>query len=123
MFESLIKSSLARAVKKLAFFREPEVKLIQGRKEVGVFVEIDAGKTSTLNISWSQTTGLDFASPGIYSLYWRKQAGTIADPVVVRLFFPRDLKVYAVPSFSLTTAASSGYNFLLAKDLNSRVSW
>ena len=102
---------------------EPEIKLTQGRKEVGVFLEIGPGKTSTLNISWSQNVGLGFGSPGIYSLYWRKQAGTREDPVVVRLFFPRGLKVYAVPSFSLTDVVSYGYNFLLAKDLNSRVSW
>lgn len=102
---------------------EPEITFTQGRKEVGILINIDSGKTRTLNVSWAGPSNLDFSLPGIYTLNWRKQPGTKEDPAVVRFFFPKNLKIYAKPSFSLTGTTSKGYNFFLSEDLNSRVSW
>ena len=100
-----------------------DLKDIALRREVGVLVSVDPGQSKTLNFTWNQDSLLDFGNSGQYRFYWRKQAGTLADPAVLRFFFPKGVEVYARPTQSLTEISSFGYNTTLGKDLISTISW
>ena len=96
---------------------------VASRREIGILVNVDAGQSKTLNFTWNQNSLLNFDKPGEYRIYWRKQAGTLADGAVLRFYFPRMIEIYARPTFSLTETSSFGYNTTLAKDLVSTISW
>lgn len=101
----------------------PEVKEIRGRKEAGVLIELNPGQKKSATFSWEESTNLDFTKKGEYRLYWRKQAGTGSDPVVVKLFFPGNVLPNSTPPFSLTREEGVGYNTTLSRDFVSRIYW
>ena len=101
----------------------PEINEISGRKEAGVVVEVGPGQTKSVTFSWENRFSPDFNLSGEYRLFWRKQAGTDTDPIIVKYFFPEGISVAGSPSFSLTQEAVVGYNTNLARDFTSRVFW
>lgn len=101
---------------------EEDVTEIQGRKEIGVLVEVNPQDTKTVSFSW-KSGPLDFSRPGEYSLFWRKQAGTSKDPVSIKLTFPAASRPVLPKEFSLTQDRSYLYNTELARDLFARIYW
>lgn len=101
----------------------PEIDEISGRKEAGTVIEVGPGQTKSITFFWENGFGPDFSLPGEYRLFWRKQAGTNSDPIVVKYFFPRGVGVVGSPNFTLTQEGTVGYNTNLARDFTSRVFW
>jgi hypothetical protein len=101
----------------------PEVVEIGGRKEAGVLVEVKPGQEKSITFNWEGPVGVSFNKPGEYRFYWRKQAGTVADLVGVKFFFPSNLKVKVMSPFPLTGGEIPGYNTPLSRDLVSRIYW
>lgn len=99
----------------------PELTDAKGRKEVGVLVELLAGNTKNIELSW--TSGSVGVAPFTnYGLYVRKQAGTDADPIKLS-FRGTGIGVKPDPRLTLTRGGSYGYNTTLAQDLFFRLSW
>lgn len=101
----------------------PEILEVQGHKEAGVFVELGPGESKSLLFSWESATLLDYGSSGEYRIYWRKQAGTLNDPIKVVLKFPKNLKYLDTGDFSLTKDSALEYNTELTRDFVSRIFW
>ena len=101
----------------------PDIRDSGGKREVGVLLEIMPGQTKTVTFSWSSKNLLVFDQSGEYRLYWRKQAGTDKDPLILTIVPPSG--VIATPSLgaTLTNDGAFVYNTTLARDLFSRVSW
>jgi hypothetical protein len=104
-------------------FITPEINELRGRKEAGVFVEVRPGQTRNLTFSWEESMNISFSETGEYRLFWRKQAGTIADQINVRFSLPEGVKTYSVAPYSLTQEGALGYNTNLARDFSSRIFW
>jgi hypothetical protein len=99
----------------------PDITDVQGHKEVGVLVEVLGGNSKSVEFSW--TSSVAGASPlSSYGLYFRKQAGTDADPIEVSIS-DRGVELKADPRFTLTKAGTYLYNTTLVRDLFSRFSW
>ena len=101
----------------------PEIKQLKGRKEAGVLVEIGPGQSKSITFLWEMKFSASFSQPGEYLFFWRKQAGTDRDPIVMEFGFPQGIRVQASPNFSLTQGAYVGYNSLLSRDFVSRIYW
>jgi len=101
----------------------PDIKEVRGRKEVGVLLEVWPGETKALSLSWQSKSPLDYSASGEYRLYWRKQAGTASDPIVVSIKTPAQISPRFNPKFSLTQEGEYVYNTTLGRDLFSLFSW
>lgn len=85
-----------------------------GRKEVGVFLNIAPGDEAAVRFTWQekvQTTTLDE-----YAINWRKQAGTDKDPVSVKIK-AGEIKSFDESGAFLTPEGTYVYNTLLSRDL------
>ena len=102
---------------------KPEILEVRGHKEAGIFVELKPGESKSLLFSWESAAGLDYENPGEYRIYWRKQAGTLSDPIKVVLNFPKNLKYLDTGDFSLTKDNALEYNTELTRDFVSRIFW
>lgn len=100
-----------------------DTKDVQGRKEIGLYLEVLPGEKKRVRVSWASLNPLNFNQKGEYRLYLRKQAGTLEDSVTVGYYPPLNKKVSLWPEISLTRGGASVYNTTLARDIFSRVSW
>ena len=85
-----------------------DVENFKNRKDLGFYFEVPPGNISKLQIVWSTPTD-KLLEGGEYRMNIRKQAGTDADPLDIKISF-QDL--------SLTGDGPSHYNTDLAKDFN-----
>jgi len=90
-------------------------------KEVGIFLEIFPGEIKKVIYAWEEKTNIDFTSGGDYILNWRKQAGTLSDPVLIEVVFPENTKLISPDGLTKPNVVS--YNTNLARDISSRISW
>ncbi len=104
-------------------FIAPDIKEVRGRKEAGVYFDVTPGHTKKITFTWKEKTNLSFESPGEYRLYWRKQAGTIADQISARFILPTVVAPYGLEPLSLTNEGILVYNTNLARDYSSRIFW
>ena len=99
----------------------PDMTDENGRKEVGIYVEVNPGETKKINFVW--TSAIDPKSQiNSYGLYVRKQSGTENDPISIQLGVPSSL-LTSQPNFSLTGNGTYTYNTALGQDLFARLSW
>jgi hypothetical protein len=99
----------------------PDITEEQGRKEVGVFVDVLNGQSKTIVFSWKSPLSAD--TPLVnYGLYFRKQAGTDSDPLTIDIK-PSGVVTNADPRFALTWDGDYVYNTTLAQDLFMTFSW
>lgn len=103
----------------------PEVSGANSFVEAGVIVEISAGEARTLTFKWSQPVNVNFLPGERIHIFWRKQAGTLADPVEVEVVPPQGKKFYTNPTlnnhgvpFELTQGGSYRYNTKLNQDFS-----
>lgn len=95
-----------------------EIEEVKGHKEVGLIMEVPAKQDQTVKFIWQekvQEVGLS-----AYQLNWRKQAGTGADPVSVKVS-SSGISNYSEKEGSLTQEGAYVYNTLLAHDIHSRI--
>jgi len=99
----------------------PDITDVRGHKEVGVLVEVLGGDSKSVEFSW--TSNIAGSSPlASYGLYFRKQAGTDADPIGISIN-DHGVEFNADPRFALTKGGTYLYNTTLVRDLFSRFSW
>jgi hypothetical protein len=72
----------------------------------GILVNIPPDENKLVEIKWQQPFEADLKNHGNISIYWRKQAGTLSDPISIKL-----------NSSSLTGDGPITYNTTLTKDL------
>ncbi len=99
----------------------PDITQEDGHQEVGGFIEINPGESKVVKLIWESDLQ-EGSSIKTYGLYVRKQAGTIDDPLNVRIITPSST-VSSLPAFSLTKDGSATYNTTLSRDLFARLSW
>ena len=99
----------------------PEITDVRGHKEVGVLVEVLGGGSKQVQFSWSTSVNTNSPLTG-YGLYFRKQAGTEADPASITIK-GNGVQINPDPRFGLTRDGSYVYNTTLAQDLYSLFSW
>ncbi len=102
---------------------EPDIEILSGRKEAGVFVKIEPGDTKTVNFVWEGSVDLDFNKSGEYLLSWRKQPGTKNDKIATQFVFPEGVVAKIEQTDFLTQDTVLGYNTFLSEDINSKVFW
>jgi hypothetical protein len=94
---------------------DPLIEYNSGHTEAGVLIEIQPGESKKITYSWTLPSELDFSRAGSIEVYWRKQAGTQADPVSISISTPvADL---------LTQRENSSYNTLLLTDFSQTINW
>lgn len=104
-------------------FVAPEVTEVRGRKEAGIYVEVKPGHSKNITFSWKEKIDLSFEIPGEYRLYWRKQAGTVADQISANFTLPITAVPFGQEYLSLTDEGVLVYNTNLARDYSSRIFW
>ncbi len=82
----------------------PDVTDVRGKKEAGVLIEVKPRSTGRSVFKWSSYPDLDVKKSGRYEVYFRKQAGTSYDPLVVNI-------------------NRTSYNTTLEKDFSTRITW
>ncbi len=97
--------------------------LINGRKEIGFFMQIPPGSERSLYVDWTNKTGVNKDSEGQYRILWRKQSGVGGDPLRVNFNFDLLGDYYIETDRSLTFDGQDGYNALLSRDVVSRIFW
>ena len=97
--------------------------MIHGRKEAGVYVEVESGTEKKIVFSWSNKSNLGFDKQGEYRLFWRKQAGTVSDPISVNINTPKGYLFTISPAPSLTQQGLVSYNTTLSRDFFSSIIW
>lgn len=102
---------------------DPQIKEVNGIKEVGVPIEIMPGESKSLTFLWRLSHNLKFEEKGKVIFFWRKQAGTFSDPATLNFLWPSDLRIVTKPPFSLTEGQNLGYNTDLLQDISSEISW
>ncbi len=102
--------------------KTPEITKFRGRREAGVFIEVLPGQTKSIVFSWEEKANLNFNQAGEYRLFWRKQAGTVADKITVQYMLPGG-KIYSTDPSTLTYQADGGYTTTLTRDFSSRIFW
>jgi hypothetical protein len=102
---------------------EQDVSYLKGRKEVGVFLEIDSQETKKIRFVWTNNNTFDFTRHGEYRFYWRKQAGLSEYPMNLKMFVPENLDFESIPHSSLTKESEVIYNTQLSSDFFSKIYW
>ncbi len=103
----------------------PDVTQVNGHVEAGVIITVAPGETKTFVFSWNLAQSADFSRQGVAQFYLRKQAGTMSDPVSMKIELPSN-KIYSVDpaaAFTLTSNHEVSYNTDLATDIVGRISW
>ena len=100
-----------------------EVESVRGHKEGGILISVSPGTSKTINFGWETLENIDFFEKGEYRLYWRKQAGTLSDPVSIEISLPEAMKISSEPEATLTQGKKARYNTFLARDFYSRIFW
>lgn len=100
-----------------------EVLRVRGHSEAGVFVEVPPEAAVSVIFNWSEQIPLSFSESGEYRMYWRKQAGTLADPISISVSLPSGSPLTSFPEASLTASNAIIYNTDLARDFSSRIFW
>lgn len=98
---------------------EPDIVDLKNRKEIGGYIEIGPQQTKTINVVWETKISENINS---YGMFFRKQGGTLEDPLIIKLRTPGQIKM-SNPVFSLTKEGSSTYNTTLSKDFFARINW
>lgn len=91
----------------------PEVFLVSGRKELGVYTEVDPKTRKKILFYWKTKKREDV---GKYKVFYRKQAGTNEYPLTI-LVDPRDTNLDKPENFVLTKDGAWAYNINLLGDL------
>lgn len=92
--------------------------------EAGILVELPPGESKKIELIWNQELDMSLALPGKIQFYWRKQAGTEADPTDVSISYPGlGRRMKASPAPSLTGSSFVKYNTNLEKDINFFLNW
>ncbi len=86
---------------------------VNGRQEVGVLVQIPAGKSALLTFNWTKNKKIDFGKPGEYLFYLRRQAGMVPIPTDIKFIMPT----------SLTKGIHTSYNTSLTSDFSTIIKW
>ena len=102
---------------------KPDVEDHYERTEAGVLVEVNPDQEKTIIFRWKSKSNLNFSKNGEYNLLWRKQAGTVADPVEIRVIMPSNLKFGSIPNDVLTESSDFVYNTTLRKDATIKLFW
>ena len=97
--------------------------LVNGRKEIGFFMEIPPGGERLLYIDWESATELKNVAGGQYGIVWRKQSGAGDDQVKISFDFGLLGDYRLEQDRSLTFDGKDSYNTLLSRDLVSRIFW
>ncbi len=93
-------------------------------REVGVLINVGPESQKKVRFVWEQPAAISYDESGQYTHYWRKQAGTAADPVVVRIIAPKQVSLSAnLKGDFLTSAGTYVYNTNLLKDLVLNTTW
>jgi hypothetical protein len=100
-----------------------ETEDIRGRKETGVYLEIEPGQKRSVIFYWQNIPGFTFDKEGVYGLYWRKQAGTVGDKISVNISLPWGTRKYISDNLNLTKDGVFVYNNNLTRDFFSRIYW
>lgn len=90
------------------------------RQAVGGYIEIPAGETRKLVVSWDEPMQENFNE---YSLLWQKQPGTESDPFWLTVNYPGHTPKSPTPVPSLTGLGSVGYNNKLSGDFSMDTKW
>ncbi len=90
-----------------------DTKIVSGQKEVGLYFELPPEQIKTLDLSWSESHGIDLQKAGEYILNLRKQAGIPSENITI--------KINSIDSVDLNPNAS--YNTLFAKDIYTKTTW
>lgn len=98
-----------------------EINEISGRVEAGVLAIIAPAKSGKVIFKWKQTANVNFVKNGGVGVFWRKQAGTLDDPVSIRIQIPRFANAF--DKFTLTREGYFGYNTTLTGDLYPKIFW
>ncbi len=102
---------------------EAEVNNVREHIEAGVLVEVFPKEKKQIQFTWTADTTLDFTNNGTYLMFWRKQAGTLNDPILISYDFPQGLAIESSPLFTLTGPDIFGYNTELSRDFVSQIYW
>jgi hypothetical protein len=95
---------------------EPEINIVNGFSEAGVYIEIFPKEEVVLRFSWEGGHKLDFDKDVEYVAYVRKQAGTNQDPLLVKVEIDSDDTI-------LTESNQFLYNTVLDRDKIFRSNW
>jgi len=103
----------------------PEIQSLANYKEAGSLIVVGPGEEKTIEFAWSNAipNGLDFYLRGEFGTYFRKQAGTINDKLLINLFLPNQVNIEENSSFTLTGQGSYVYNTLLTRDVFPLIYW
>ena len=96
---------------------------VLSKGKAGLALDFLSDTITTFNFTWKEKTNLSFESSGEYRLYWRKQAGTIADQISAKFILPTVVDPYGLEPLSLTNEGILVYNTNLARDYSSRIFW
>ena len=100
---------------------ESIVEKVADRKEAGVLIEVVPGQSKTITFSWAIPLYSGIEDYSLYSMDWRKQAGTLRDSATHTVIFPSQIKPKNSPN--LTTSGEIRYTTDLARDFVSRIYW
>lgn len=103
--------------------RGPEINEVRGIKEAGVLVEVAAGQEKQIVFKWTNDHDLSFSQNGEYRFLWRKQAGTVSDPISFEITFPQGVNISSQTPLALTQGNTYRYNTNLSRDFSSRIFW
>lgn len=90
---------------------EPDLVNIAGRLEAGALIEVGPAQTKQLVFEWDQTTSLNFGRKGKIMITWRKEPGTVADPIEAKIALPVEV------------TDPTGYTTNLSRDFIKEISW
>ena len=104
---------------------EPEIDILPNYKEAGLLIVVGPGEEKTVKFTWTNEiiNGIDFYSEGEFGTYFRKQAGTVNDRLLVSIFLPNNMRVKPNSFFTLTSQGSYVYNTLLTRDIFPLIYW
>ncbi len=92
----------------------------KGKEVFGTLLTVPGNQSRTINFWWDMPIPLGSKE---LSLVWQKQAGTLADPVWIKINPPKEKSLTARPEPSLTNQGTIGYNIPLLKDIKINVKW
>ena len=103
----------------------PEIETLANYKEAGLIVTIGPGEEKTIEFTWSNEiiNGIDLYSEGEFGTYFRKQAGTVNDKLIVNMFLPNYMNIKPNLFFTLTSQGSYVYNTVLTRDIFPLIYW
>ncbi len=100
-----------------------EIEEKPGQKSIGFLLIVSPGETRGVSLNWEEESIVNFDEKGQYRLFWRKQAGTEADPITVQVKLPRDKIITTGRDFSLTNEGYYLYNTTLVSDFFATLNW